>query len=154
MARGGARPGAGRPPGGKSPHRRDLSAKALQILGSPMPKGFAEAYQSRQPLDVLLTSMRSHEAYSDALIEQIQTARADGDITPDDFHLLFTEAVRHRSLAQKAAIAAAPYIHPCAEAATEEPPAPDALDITPNGIDRTVGNVFQAIDRFRSKKAS
>jgi hypothetical protein len=88
MARGGARPGAGRKKGSASLKTREIADQA--------------AREGKTPLEVMIGNMRFH----DRLAEEAERRLAQGDIGE------ISDILKFRKLAQEAAEGAAPYIHP------------------------------------------
>lgn len=102
MANGGARPGAGRKPGGANQKTREIADRAAQ--------------EGITPLEVMLRAMREHVAHSDALRKQADDAdmalllgERDDPETPAKLRGAALSAITEASAMAKDA---APYMHP------------------------------------------
>lgn len=100
MAKGGARPGAGRKPGSVTQKTREIAAKATA--------------EGITPLEVMLRAMREHVELADALRAQAIEAEAGvltGDVDADVPMKLRRASLSAIDDARDAAKDAAPYMH-------------------------------------------
>jgi hypothetical protein len=101
VAKGGARPGAGRKPGSVTRKTREIAAKATA--------------EGITPLEVMLRAMREHVDLADALREQSLEADAavlTGEVDADTGVRLRRDALAAINAASLLAKDAAPYMHP------------------------------------------
>lgn len=136
MPRGGARPGAGAKKGRRK--TAQLGERALEVLtdagAAYLPKGETDPFATMQPLDVMLSMMRSLARFSTELMERGEAARKDGSISRQDAHDVQTAALRYAMLSHKCAVDAAPYMHPRRPPAVPADETPDPANL-PAGAD-------------------
>lgn len=152
MPRGGARPGAGRKPGGKT--KKELSEAALAILSeAPFlePSG-GDDFSALQPLDIMLSMSRNLARMSSKLIER--STDENPELTRTDRRELQSESLRFALLAHKCASDAAPYVHgrmPQAPPPTPGDEANDRLPLTRLGSDPISAELRQNMERWKPR---
>lgn len=152
MPRGGARPGAGRKPGGAT--KKDLSEAAIAILNdAPFlePEG-GDGFSTLQPLDIMLAMSRNLARMSSKLIER--STDDNPELSRTDRRELQSQSLRFALLAHKCASDAAPYVHgrmPQAPPPAVGDDANDRLPLTRLGSDPISTELAQNMEKWRPR---